>query len=88
MKVVLGICVVLAACFFLSSEAFARGKDSYSSGYSPGGSHGVGGYTRKDGTYVAPHRQTNPDSSKMNNWSTKGNVNPYTGKEGTKPPYK
>jgi hypothetical protein len=51
-------------------------------------SHAVRGYTRKDGTYVAPHRATNPDSSRMNNWSTKGNVNPYTGKEGTVDPYK
>lgn len=51
-------------------------------------SHAVRGYTRKDGTYVAPHRATNPDNTRMNNWSTKGNVNPYTGKEGTVDPYK
>src|SRR4030095_5529277 len=43
----------------------------------------VGGYTRKDGTYVAPHQRTTPDGTKGNNWSTKGNVNPYTGKPGT-----
>lgn len=51
-------------------------------------SHAVRGYTRKDGTYVAPHRATNPDSTRMNNWSTRGNVNPYTGKIGTVDPYK
>jgi hypothetical protein len=34
------------------------------------------------------HRRTNPDKSKNNNWSTKGNTNPYTGKKGTKDPYK
>lgn len=50
-------------------------------------SHYVRGYTRKDGTYVAPHYQTNPDSSRLNNWSTRGNVNPYTGKAGTVDPY-
>ena len=50
------------------------------------GSHRVGSYTTKHGTYVAPHRQTNPDHSRLNNWSTKGNVNPYTGKAGTKNP--
>lgn len=49
-----------------------------------GGSHAVSGHTTKNGTYVPPHRATNPDSSKSNNWSHKGNVNPYTGKEGTK----
>jgi hypothetical protein len=48
----------------------------------------VKGYTKKDGTYVAPHDRTAPDSSKANNWSTKGNVNPETGKKGTVDPNK
>lgn len=51
------------------------------------GSHSVSGYFRSNGTYVAPHYQTNPDSSRANNWSTVGNVNPYTGAAGTKPLY-
>jgi uncharacterized protein YxeA len=38
-------------------------------------SHRVRGYTKKSGTYVAPHRRTNPDKSKSNNYSTKGNYN-------------
>lgn len=50
------------------------------------GSHPVRGYTTKSGTYIEPHRATNPDETKANNWSTKGNVNPYTGKAGTKKP--
>lgn len=49
------------------------------------GDHYVRGYTRKDGTYVAPHYQTNPNSTTSDNYSTRGNVNPYTGKPGTKP---
>lgn len=48
----------------------------------------VRGYTKKSGTYVAPHNKTSPDKSKLNNYGTKGNYNPYTGKEGTKDPYK
>lgn len=44
----------------------------------------VRGYTRKDGTYVAPHYRSAPDGSFYNNWSTKGNVNPYTGEPGTR----
>jgi hypothetical protein len=44
----------------------------------------VRGYTRKDGTYVAPHMRSAPDGTTSNNWSTKGNVNPYTGQAGTK----
>jgi hypothetical protein len=47
-------------------------------------SHSVRGYTTKRGTYVAPHRQTNPDRTQRNNYSTKGNTNPRTGKAGTK----
>jgi hypothetical protein len=44
----------------------------------------VRGYYRKDGTYVRPHHRSDPDGNFWNNWSTKGNVNPYTGKPGTK----
>lgn len=44
----------------------------------------VRGYYRSNGTYVAPHYRSDPDTSFSNNWSTKGNVNPYTGEEGTK----
>lgn len=51
-------------------------------------SHPVGGHIKKDGTYVPPHQATNPNSTKTDNWSTKGNTNPYTGKEGTVDPFK
>lgn len=47
-------------------------------------SHAVRGYTTRRGTTVAPHRQTNPDHTQRNNYSTKGNVNPWTGKTGTR----
>jgi hypothetical protein len=43
----------------------------------------VRGYTRSNGTYVAPHQRSNSDNTYTNNWSYKGNVNPYTGKVGT-----
>jgi hypothetical protein len=45
-------------------------------------------YIRKDGTYVSGHYKSAPDSTKLNNYSTKGNVNPYTGEDGTVDPYK
>ena len=48
-------------------------------------SHSVRGHVTKKGTYVPPSRATNPDKSKSNNYSHKGNVNPYNGKPGTKP---
>ena len=46
----------------------------------------VKGYTRKDGTYVQSHHRSAPDGNPNNNWSTKGNENPYTGKPGTQSP--
>lgn len=47
----------------------------------------VRGHYRSNGTYVKPHYRSNPDGNPYNNWSTKGNVNPYTGQYGTKPAY-
>jgi hypothetical protein len=47
----------------------------------------VHGYTTKNGTYVAPHYRSSPDGNPYNNYSTVGNVNPYTGQAGTKNPY-
>jgi hypothetical protein len=46
------------------------------------GSHSVKGHTKKDGTYIQPHRQTNPDQKRANNYSSEGNYNPSTGKAG------
>ena len=55
---------------------------------SPGFSNSVNvkGYTRKDGTYVQPSQRTAPNSTRNDNFSTRGNINPYTGKAGTKQP--
>ncbi|MFC7522003.1 hypothetical protein ACFQS6_22465 [Xanthomonas populi] len=48
----------------------------------------VRGYTRANGTYVAPHYQSAPNSTKLDNYSTQGNNNPYSGQEGTVDPYR
>lgn len=47
-----------------------------------------GYYKPSTGAYVAPHYKTTPNKSKFDNFSTKGNYNPYTGKKGTVNPYK
>jgi hypothetical protein len=66
----------------------SRSSSSRASGMSGTGSssssHEVRGYTKKNGTHVAPHRQTDPDHTQRNNYSTKGNVNPSNGKLGKK----
>ncbi len=48
----------------------------------------VRGYFRNDGTYVQPHVRSAPDSNPWNNYSTKGNINPYTGERGYQDPYR
>jgi hypothetical protein len=48
----------------------------------------VHGYVRPNGTEVQPYHRTAPDSTLLNNYSTRGNVNPYTGAPGTVDPYR
>lgn len=50
--------------------------------------HDVKGYVKKDGTYVPPTKATNPNGTETDNYGSKGNTNPATGKEGTKTPKK
>ncbi len=70
MKVMHVAMAVLATGLLLAGSAFA---DTY-----------VSGYTTSYGTYVAPHYRSDANGTKSDNWSTRGNVNPYTGKAGTK----
>lgn len=44
----------------------------------------VKGYYKKDGTYVRSHFRSNRDNRSYNNFSTKGNYNPYTRQKGYK----
>ncbi len=82
----------LIVALTIVTPAFAKGggqsSSSHSSSFSSpsGSSHSIGGYTKSNGTYVAPSHATNPNATKADNWTTKGNVNPYTGKPGTKSP--
>jgi hypothetical protein len=62
--------VVTVAFFFVAGQGSAQ---TY-----------VRGYYRSNGTYVAPHYRSNPDGNFYNNWSTFGNINPYTGSMGTR----
>ena len=66
---------LLAACLLLS--AFLPGTATLADEF-------VKGYRKRNGTYVAPHMRSDRDGVFRNNWSTKGNINPYTGKFGTR----
>lgn len=45
----------------------------------------VNGYYRSNGAYVSPYHRTAPNSTISDNYSTQGNINPYTGRAGTVP---
>lgn len=47
----------------------------------------VRGHVNRDGTYVPPHVRTAPNATRTDNWSSRPNVNPYTGETGTVDPY-
>lgn len=47
----------------------------------------VDGYTRSDGTYVEGHYRSSPNDTVSDNYSTEGNVNPYTDEEGNRDIY-
>lgn len=48
----------------------------------------VRGHMRKNGTYTMGYHRTRADKNRYNNYSTRGNRNPFTGKRGTKSPTK
>jgi hypothetical protein len=46
----------------------------------------VNGYNRQDGTYVNGYYRSTPNNTTLDNYSSRGNVNPYTGNRGTVAP--
>lgn len=57
-----------------------------SSGGATGNPVWVETYTTRNGTTVQGHYRTAGDSTTANNYSTRGNVNPFTGRPGTRSP--
>ena len=76
-------CLALAVFSTLPDESYASGPSYKGSGSKPSSSY-VSGYRRSNGTYVPGHYRSTADRSFHNNWSTKPNSNPYTGKRGTR----
>lgn len=76
-QLILVVASFVALVGVTSAEAGGH-RDGYHSS-----SH-VNGYYRSNGSYVSPHYRSGRDGYHNNNWSVQGNVNPYTGKPGTK----
>ena len=53
-------------------------------GWTNSRSHSVRPDFRRDGTFSPGHRRTNPNRTDKDNYGTRPNTNPWTGKEGTR----
>ncbi len=95
-KLLIGAVALLFATSVTTGTAFARGG-GHGGGHSHssfGGSRShssseithVHSYTRSNGTFVHSHDRTHENGTMRDNWSSKGNVNPETGKPGTVTP--
>ena len=78
--------IALLVALFASPLAYS--KSPYGGNQGNSKTTNVSGYTKKDGTVVAPYQRTTPNGTQRDNWSSKPNYNPNTGKEGTKEPEK
>jgi hypothetical protein len=78
--------VVLFAALAVPGITMARGSRQSTRSYGGSPVH-VRSYVRHDGRLVSPYLRTAPNHTKLDNWSTRGNSNPYTGKVGTKAPF-
>jgi hypothetical protein len=47
-------------------------------------SNTTNGYIKSNNTYVETYQSTKPNKTNLDNYSTSGNINPYTGKEGSR----
>ena len=77
----------LAAIFSISAVSFAQsyGTSYYGSSYGVNSnSTYVNGYTKSNGTYVQGHYRSSQNSTNHDNYSTVGNLNPYTGTSGSR----
>lgn len=80
MKIIKIILLTILPIFLFGLISFASQADA--------ASRVRGYYKRSTGSYVAPHYRSSPNRSKFDNYSTKGNYNPYTGKSGTVNPFR
>lgn len=72
------ITIFAVIILILALPVFAEAKTTKVKGY----------YKPSIGRYVQPYYKTSPNKYKFDNYSSKYNYNPYTGKKGTVDPFK
>jgi hypothetical protein len=85
MKTAFALVALLATVSTASAQLYGTGTGLYGTGSNPN-MHTVRPYITQQGTVVQPHMQTNPNNTQFDNFSTRGNFNPYTGQYGTRIP--
>lgn len=67
---------IFICCLVTTLSAFGQVNSNH---------HWVKGHTKSNGTYVEGYFRTNPNHTKNDNYTTIGNINPFTGAEGALP---
>jgi hypothetical protein len=80
---------ILILIAIIAMAISAKAQNPYGSSYGLSSSVNtssihVNGYTKSDGTYVQGHQRSTRNSTNHDNYSTSGNVNPYTGTTGSR----
>ena len=86
-KIILAVVIALISvlsCNAQSYSYYSRSGSSYGSRTTSSSTRYQNGYFRSNGTYVRGHYKTSSNNTNHDNFSTKGNVNTFTGSVGTR----
>ena len=95
MKIAVGMAFIALSIGPAAAQLYGNSSGLYGTGSNSSGLYGTGSnpnshyvqpHSNSNGTYTPGHYQTNPNSTQLDNYSTRGNVNPYTGATGTRSP--
>jgi hypothetical protein len=82
------VCALVIASVSTASAQYLYGQRTGGTGLNGTGSnpssHYVSPHVTSQGTYVPGHQQTNPNSTQLDNYGTRGNLNSHTGTIGTR----
>lgn len=81
---VLSLVLGLLCIFNSNAQAYSNSSNSIYGTSTNSSVRYQNGYTRSNGTYVQGHYKTNSNSTNHDNFSTRGNVNTFTGSTGTR----
>jgi hypothetical protein len=69
------------------AQYYMRGNGAAARAINPSAPSYVDPYIRRDGSYVGGHYRSHQNDSTFDNYSSRGNMNPFTGKRGSSDPF-